>query len=203
MARAWVMVAALTVFAGCEATQPASRPAGDLERENRAQAERIVRIEDDLAASKARESRLTQELAAARKAPGTEGFHYEPAKLEFGFLTAAVNFDNAGEVIDRKFDNGIAAYLSVYDQFDTSLRVAGEFRLDLLDLSRDKDFVIATWTFSPEAAAKHWARFPGCYEFKLPLPDDLRSRKVLLKTAFRRPGKPDLTAMREITVSRP
>jgi hypothetical protein len=199
---------ALLALAGCVDTPAAAgsgsgKSAADLERENRAKSESIVKLEDDLASARAERDRARKDLAAARKTPGAEGFHFEAAKVEFGFLTAAVNLDEKGKTTEHRFDNGIAAYVGLYDQFDSSLKVAGAFRFDLLDLARSSDFVLQTWTYEPEAAAKHWQRFPSCYQFKLPLSSDVKSRKAVLKVMFTRPGKPDLTATQELTIDKP
>jgi len=198
------MLVALLLPVGCAEPAPSGKSPAELERENRAKGEKIVKLEDDLAVAKAERDRMKKDLDLARKSPeAARAFAFEPKTVDFGFLTAAVNFDNEGKATDRKFDNGIAAYVSLYDQFDSSLKAAGQFRFDLLDLARAKDFVIATWTFEPEAAAKYWQRFPACYQFKLPLPSDLASRTVTLKVTFRQPGKPELTATKELTVDRP
>ncbi len=196
---------ALIALAGCvEAPTATGKSSAEIERENRAKSDAIVKLEDDLATARAERDRARKDLAAAQKAPGAEGFHFEAAKVEFGFLTAAVNLDQkTDKVTDHRFDNGIAAYVGLYDQFDSSLKVAGAFRFDLLDLARSSNFVLQTWTYEPEAAAKHWQRFPACYQFKLPLSSDVKSRKVVLKVTFTRPGKPDLTATKELTVDRP
>ncbi len=168
------------------------------------ESEKVVRLEDALASVKADRDRLVKELEAARKTPGAaKAFTYDVTRVDFGFLTAAVNFDNAGKIADKKYDNGIAAYVSLYDQYDSSLKAAGDFRLDLLDLTREKNFLIATWNFDAQAAAKYWQNFPGCYQFKLPLPSDLTSRKVLIKVSFRQPGRAELIATKELTISRP
>ena len=199
-----VLIAAVACLAGCAEWQTPSQSTAGLEQENRAQADRIVKLEDELASAKSERDRAKNALNVDKKSPGVDKmFHFEAQKVEFGFLTAAVNFDSEGKVTDHKFDNGIAAYVSVYDQFDSSLKVAGAFRLDLLDLARPDRFVIQTWTFEPEAAAKCWQRFPASYQFKLPLSADVTARKVMLKATFSRPGKPDLTATQELEISRP
>lgn len=199
-----LMLAALAMVIGCEEQQPTGKSAADLERESRAKTEKIIKLEDELAVARAERDAVKKDLDAARKSPDVEkGFQFVPRKVEFGFLTAAVNLDESGRTTDRKYDNAVAAYVGLYDQFDSSLKVAGAFQFDLMDLSKARDFVIAGWTFEPEAAAKHWQKFPGCYQFKLPLPGDLNSRKVTLKVTFRRPGKPDLTATTDLDVERP
>lgn len=198
-----LLAAALASVPGCIA-MPGKAPSNPGAADPRAENEKIVILEDQLAAAKADRNRLARQLDAARKSPdAAKGFAFEVTRIEFGFLTAAVSFDNSAKVTDRKYDNGIAAYVNLLDQFDSSLKAAGDFRFDLFDLSRDRNFVIASWSFDAEAAAKYWQRFPGGYQFKLPLPSDLASRKVVLKATFLQPGRSELAATKELTLSRP
>jgi hypothetical protein len=201
----FIGLVALLLIAGCTEPQPTETPrksVADLERENRARGDAITKLRGELAAVRTERDGLQQALDSARKT-GTapQQFQFEAAKVELGWLTAAVNLDD-NKVTGRRGDNGIAAYVSLYDQFDTSIKTAGSFQLDLFDLERSKDFILQTWSFEPEAAAKYWQRFPACYQFKLPLSSDVYAKKAVLKVTFRRPGKKDLTATKGLTIER-
>jgi len=174
-----------------------------LERENKARQDAIVKLQGEVAALRAEREELRQLLEAAKVLNTTGGvpagkpFRFEVEKVGIGFLSCAIDTDGV------KGDDAIAAYINLTDQYDTSMKAAGTFRFDVFDLARAKDQIIRSWTFKPEVAAGYWQRFPGCYQFKLPLGGEVRAKKVILKVTFGRTGKEPLTAIRERTVEQP
>jgi hypothetical protein len=201
-----ILMAMLAI--GCTGTQPndsdtsSQKPAAELARQSQAKSETITKLQGELATARTERDELKQALESSRKTGAPGAVELEVSKVDFGFLTSAVNLDD-GKVTDNKGDNGIAAYVALYDQFDSSIKAVGSFRLDLFDLKRSKEFVIQTWSFEPDAALKYWQRFPACYQFKLPLSTDVYAKNVVLKVTFRQAGKKDLTATKELTIERP
>ncbi|HUV38234.1 MAG TPA: hypothetical protein VMY39_01410, partial [Planctomycetota bacterium] len=205
---ATVALVSLVTLVGCTtATGPVDNTLVDrmnnLERENVARQQKITKLEGEVSAMRAERDELRQLLEAARElnktgtVPADKPFRFEVQKVELGFLTCAIDLDG------KKGDDAIAAYVNLYDQYDTSLKAAGTFRFDVFDLARSKDHVVRSWTFAPEEAAGNWQRFPGCYQFKLPLGGEVRAEKVVLKVSFSRPGKETLTATREVQLELP
>jgi len=192
---------------GCTGSQPSDTPQkseAELQRENQAKSETITRLQGELAGARTQRDELQQALESSRKTGTPGAVELEVTRVDFGFLTSAVNLDeDKGKVTGRKGDNGIAAYVVLTDQFDSSIKAVGAFRFDLFDLKRSKDFVIQTWSFDAEAALKHWQRFPASYQFKLPLSTDVYAQKAVLKVTFRQSGRKDLTATKELTIERP
>jgi hypothetical protein len=196
----------LLVFAafvsGCATSPSTSGPPG-----NRQTLEKTVtELRSELAAVKAERDEMKQ-LLDQRRTVKTLGdnttvsaekpFTFEVTKVDFGFLTCGISLQG------KKGDDAIAAYVGLYDQFDTPIKAAGHFRFDLFDLARSKDYVVQSWSFEPEGAARYWQRFPACYQFKLALAAEVRVKKVVLKVTFRQAGKKELAATRELTIERP
>jgi hypothetical protein len=148
--------------------------------------------------------RLLDESLAAKPsadnttAGGRKPFAFNVTKVEFSFLTCGINLEGA-----KGDDDGIAAYVDLYDQYDTPMKAAGHFQFDLFDLARSKDYVVQSWSFEPEAAALHWQRFPACYQFKLPLSGEVRATKVVLKVTFRQADGKEFATTTELKLERP
>jgi len=174
-----------------------------LEEENDARQQTVVKLEGEVAAMRAERDELRHLLEAARElnktgaVPAERQFRFEVQKVTLTFLSCAIDLDG------KKGDDAIAAYVNLYDQYETSMRAAGTFRFDVFDLARSKDHIIRSWTFEPKVAARSWQRFPGGYQFKLPLGGQVRAKKVVLKVSFSRVGKKTLTATREIDIEQP
>jgi len=178
-----------------------------LERESRAREQAILKLQAEVTAISSERYELKQLLEEARstvkslktggEAPPEQPFRFEAVKVDFGFLTCAIDLDK------KKGDDAIAAYVYLYDQYDSSIKAAGAFHFELFDLARKEGHLIQAWSFEPEQAAMYWQRFPACYQFKLPFGGEVTAKKGVLKVAFRRPGKETLTATREVTIELP
>lgn len=178
-----------------------------LERESRARQNEVAKLQAEVSSLKGERHELRTLLEEARrtvksleesgKAPAEKPFSFEVARVDFSFLTCAIDTD------DTRGDDAIAAYVYLYDQFDSSLKAAGHFRFELFDLARPKSHVVESWSLKPEAAARYWQRFPACYQFKLPLAEGPLPEKAKLKVTFTREGEKALTASREVKIERP
>lgn len=204
-ARGFVM---LLVFAalitGCSNSPSASGTAGDRRAQDKTVAELRSQL-DAVTAERDQTKRLLEEIRAAKPSAdnttvgGRKPFAFEVTKVEFSFLTCGINLANK----KGGADDAIAAYVDLYDQFDTSMKAAGHFQFDLFDLARSKDYVVQSWSFEPEAAALHWQRFPACYQFKLPLAAEVRATKVVLKVTFRQADGKEFKTTSELKLERP
>ena len=172
----------------------------ELEKTARFRNQKLLTIEAELTRNRSEENRLRDLVRALEKrgpVPDKPPYGFVPTRVAFSFLTCAIDQDG------KKGDDAIAAYVSIYDQDDSGLKVAGSFRFELFDLARSKDHVIQSWSFTPEEAARYWQKFPPCYQFKLPFGGELRVEEVVLKVTFRQAGKKELTARKELTVELP
>jgi hypothetical protein len=197
----------LLVFAvllsGCRTSPSASGAAGDRQALDKTVAELrsqldAVTVERDQTKRLLDESRTARTPADNTTIGGRKPFAFEVTKVEFSFLTCGINL--AGT---KGADDAIAAYVDLYDQFDTPMKAAGHFQFDLFDLARSKDYVVQSWSFEPEAAAQHWQRFPACYQFKLPLAAEVRATKVVLKVTFRQADGKEFKTTSEMKLERP
>ena len=203
-AKGVVMLLVLSALAsGCRTSPSASGTPGD----RQALEKTATELRSELAGVKAERDEMKRLLDERTAATGpadnaTVGaekpFAFEVTKVDFGFLTCGISLQGK-----TGSDDAIAAYVDLYDQFDTSMKAAGHFRFDLFDLARSKDYVIQSWSFEPEAAARHWQRFPACYQFKLPLAAEVRAKKVVLKVTFRQANNREFTAATELKIERP
>jgi len=197
-----VMLLVFAAFVSGCATSPSGPPA-----DRQALEKTVAELRSQLAAVQAERDDMKRLLAerGAAKPPGDntsvsggKPFAFELTKVDFGFLTCGINLQGK-----KGPDDAIAAYVGLYDQFDTPIKAAGYFRFDLFDLARSKDYVVQSWSYEPEAAARHWQRFPACYQFKLPLAAEVRAKRVVLKVTFRQADRKEFTAMRELAIERP
>jgi len=183
--------------------QETARRLDELEKTARMRQQKLLALEAELTKLRADRNELktlleeTKELLKGGAVPAEKVFRFEPVRVDFSFLTCAIDTDK------KKGDDAIAAFVSLYDQFDTGLKAAGSFRFDLFDLARSKDHVIQSWSFTPEEAARWWQRFPACYQFKLPFGGKVGVEEVVLKVTFRQTGKKELTATQKLSVEQP
>ncbi|HUW56970.1 MAG TPA: hypothetical protein VMZ92_10060 [Planctomycetota bacterium] len=181
-----------------------ARRLDELEKTARLRDQKLLAIEAQVAAVHADKKELevllketkdiVTQLEKQGGVPAEKPFAFEPTRVDFSFLTCAIDTDG------KKGDDAIAAYVSLYDQFDTVLKAAGDFHFELFDLARPAGHVIQSWSFKPEEAARWWQRFPACYQFRLPFGGKVLAEKVFLKVTFRQAGKKELTTTRELTV---
>jgi hypothetical protein len=199
-----ISLAAAVGLAGCGAFVSAGKEGekyriARLEREAQEYQQAIAKLETESAALRTERDDMRRLLAekGIEYTPETvpaKPFSFDVTSVGFSFLTCAVNLDRI------KGDDGVAAYVHIYDQFDSSMKAAGAFRFDLFDLAVPENQLIESWSFEPEAAAKFWQDLPGCYRFKLPFTKPVEAKKVMLKVTFHQEGKKDLTATRELPV---
>ena len=207
-----VLLVLVAAVAGCWTTP--DRGVGNtaervdrLEGQLRERQQASLQLQAEIDAMQAERQELRELLGETREAiqklmgtggiPAEQSFGFEVRDVSLGFLTCAIDTDG------KKGDDAIAAYVSLQDQYGSSLKAAGHFRLDLFDLSRSKEQIIRSWTFTPQEAAGYWQRFPAGYQFKLPFGQPPQAKKVVLKVTFRQEGKEPLTATRELKVERP
>ncbi len=167
--RWWVVltVGAAVLAGGC--MQPASSGSlrvEELEKSLKRERELRETKEKEVAGLREERGKLLLELEAARRqaqgAGGESGaFEFVPATVRVGWLTASVDWDDAGG------DDGVQALVVIEDQTGNPIKRAGAFRLELFDLERDKDHAIETWTFTAEAASGYWMNLASGYLFKL------------------------------------
>ena len=163
-----VLLAAVVMLCGCIGGAPVSSGSGPhiarLEKELKQERERLAEVRRQIEALRAERTELMEKLEQAQRdltGGKPAAFRFRPTKVGFGFLTAAVDWDG------KPGDDGIQALVRIEDQTRGSIKRAGRFRLELFDLSRDKDQSIEKWTFTPEAAAKYWHGIASGYLFKL------------------------------------
>ena len=159
------------LLGGC-VDQPVTRTSAPevmrLEKELKTEHERLAETHQQIETLRAERVELMRELEQSRRdvleatggVPG--GFRFQPTRVSFGFLSAAVDWDN------KPGDDGIQALVRIEDQTGDSIKRAGTFRLFLYDLESGKERAIETWTFTPQAATEYWRNIPSGYLFKLP-----------------------------------
>lgn len=177
----WLLVSAVSlVSGGCQVPASAgpSQSNTELARKEeelakaRQQADELYKKNYELSVQ-LKQAQETIDQLKGRK-PGV--FEYKVTKVGFGFLTAAVNWD------DQPGTDGIQAFVYLEDQFGESIKRAAALRLEMFAVSDETGKLIQTWTFTPEASAKYWQVIPAGYMFKLPFQSGApKAGQVLLK----------------------
>ena len=163
--------AGVFLLCGCIGPSARQRSAPEVERlqqELKRERERLNEVRQQLEVLRAERIKLMGQLEesgrdlSALRGGKPAAFRFRPTRVSFGFLSAAVGWD------EKPGDDGIQALVRIEDQAGDSIKRAGQFRLELYDLANSKDRAIETWTFTAEAAAEYWRGIPSGYLFKLP-----------------------------------
>lgn len=123
----------------------------DLRRENLRLQEDVKKKDSDLAAQYAQISELNKQLLQARafKPEDLEKIFF-PEKLVIDSLTGGENYDG------KPGDDGITVYLRPVDKDGDVIKVAGDIRIELFDLSKPSDNLIGRYDIPVDAVRKLW-----------------------------------------------
>ncbi|MBI5865268.1 MAG: hypothetical protein HZB38_12310 [Planctomycetes bacterium] len=137
----------------------------DLRREISRLQEELKKKDGDLAAQFSTISELNKQLLAARsiKPEDLDKLFY-PEKLTFDSLTGGENYDG------KPGDDGVTVYIRPIDRDGDVVKVAGDIRIELFDLSRATDNLIGRYDIPLDAARKLWYGKIGTYHYTVKCP---------------------------------
>jgi hypothetical protein len=123
----------------------------DLRRENMRLQDELKKKDSDLAAQFAQISELNKQLLQARafKPEDLEKLFY-PEKLVIDSLTGGENYDG------KPGDDGITVYIRPVDKDGDVIKVAGDIRIELFDLSKPTDNLIGRYDIPVDSVRKLW-----------------------------------------------
>jgi hypothetical protein len=141
MRRFWLVALAAAAAAGCEDLRPQLQ---QLQQDNARLSAKVQELQQALT-EKDRQIRTLQGLGSKRL---ELLFHVK--KLELGRYTAGVNLDG------KPGDEGVRVYLRPLDADGHPIKAAGKVRIQLFDLSRNENNLLAEHVFGVEKTAQHW-----------------------------------------------
>lgn len=150
----------LTILVGCEQTRVL-----ELRQENDKLKETIARKDHDLVAQQQTIHGLHEQLRVARafKPEDMQKIFY-PERLVIDSLSGGENYD------DRPGDDGVTVYLKPIDRDGDVIKVAGDIRIELFDLSRPSDNLIGKVEVPVEQVSRMWYGKLMTYHYTVRVP---------------------------------
>lgn len=127
--------------------------------------EEVRRRDNELAAQLAQITELQKQLMQARafKPEDLEKLFY-PEKIAFGTLTGGENYDS------KPGDDGVTVYIRPLDRDGDVIKVAGDIRVELFDLSKSSDNLIGRYDIPVDTVRKLWYGKLSTYHYTVKCP---------------------------------
>jgi hypothetical protein len=137
----------------------------ELRRENEKLKESIATKDHELVSQQSTIQELNQQLAVVRafKPDDLQKIYY-PEKLAIDSLTGGENYDG------QPGDDGVTVYLKPIDRDGDVIKVAGDIRVELFDLSKPSDNLIAKLHVPVEQVSKNWYGKLMTYHYTVRVP---------------------------------
>lgn len=137
----------------------------DLQRENAKLKDSISKKDHDLVAQQAQIQELNHQIDAIRAfTPQDLQKIFYPDKLQIDSLTGGEDYDG------QPGDDGITVYLKPIDRDGDVIKVAGDIRIELFDLSKSSDNQIAKLHVPVEQVSKMWYGKLMTYHYTVRVP---------------------------------
>lgn len=137
----------------------------ELRRENDRLKDELSQKQQEVLAQHATIQELNQQLTVVRAfKPDDLQKIYFPEKLEIATLTGGEDYDG------RPGDDGVSVYLKPVDRDGDVIKVAGDIRVELFDLSKPSDNLIAKVHVPVEQAGKMWYGKLMTYHYTVRVP---------------------------------
>jgi hypothetical protein len=150
----------LLLSAGCADTSVV-----ELRRQNTQLKDQLAQKDHDLVAQQTQIHELNSQLATARAFTKDDLQKiFFPDKLEIDSLSGGENYDN------NPGDDGVTVYLKPIDRDGDVIKVAGDIRIELFDLSKAGDNLIAKVHVPVEQVSKMWYGKLMTYHYTVRVP---------------------------------